>query len=189
VSSTGYEPLSDDSAVFVEKIPDVPEPLLGFRSWAWDTAHRVLTSVVKFGTAWPPGKDLHATCQHSTHPAADPVCTCGFYAATDIGHAAPYTGLGNAFGLVYGWGEHVVPADNGFRAEYARVAAILAVVREVSMEQAQLRRIAELYDVPLLVPYSLQVEDYRILLRERNGDIDAELRQLTGPAQHPEEES
>jgi hypothetical protein len=76
----------------------------------------------------------------------------------------------------------VVPADNGFRAEYARIAAIFAVVREVSMEQAQLRRIAELYDVPLLVPYSLGVEDYRILLREGNGDIDVELRELTGQA-------
>ena len=82
-----------------------------------------------------------------------------------------------------------MPADNGFRAEYARIAAIFAVVREVSMEEAHLRRIAKLYGVPLLVPHSLEVGDYRILLREGNGDIDAELRELTGQAPHPEEES
>lgn len=183
------EKLSDDTAVSIDAIPDVAEPLLGFRSWVWDPAHKVLTSVVRSGTPWPPGKDLHAVCMHGKHPAADPQCTCGIYAATSIAVAAPYTGVGNAFGLAYGWGEHVVPADGGFRAEYARIAAILAVVREVSMETAQLRRIAKLYDVPLLVPHSLQAEDYRILLREGDGDIDAELRELTGSAPHPEEES
>jgi hypothetical protein len=180
--------MSDDTAIIIEKVPDVPEPLLGFRSWVWDSAHEVLTLVVRSSTPWPPGKDLHAVCTHGKHAAADPRCTCGVYATTSIAVAAQYSGSGHAFGLVYGWGEHVVPADNGFRAEYGRVAAIFAVVREVSMEQAQLRRIAELYDVPLLVPYSVEVEDYRILLREGNGDIDAELRELTGQAPHPEEE-
>ena len=70
--------------------------------------------------------------------------------------AAPYTGVGNAFGLVYGWGEHVVPADSGFRAEYARIAAIFAVVRDVSMEEAHLARVAKLYGVPLGPPHSLE---------------------------------
>jgi hypothetical protein len=180
-STTGAadEPLSDDTVAVSDVIPDVAEPLIGFRSWVWDSAHKVLTSVVKSGTAWPPGKDLHAICPRSKHPAADPRCTCGIYAATDIGHAAPYTGFGNVFGLALGWGEHVVPADNGFRAEYARIAAIFAVVREVSMEEPHLARIAKLYGVPLITPHSVEVEDYRILLREGDGDIDAEWRELT----------
>ena len=176
------ESLSDDFAVSVAAIPDVAEPLLGFRSWVWDGAHKMLTSVVRSGTPWPPGKDLHAVCMHGKHRAADPDCTCGIYAATDISVAAPYTGVGNAFGLVYGWGEHVVPADDGFRAEYARIAAIFAVVREVSMELPHLRRVAKLYGVPLLVPHSLDIGDYAVLLREEDGvvggDIDAELREL-----------
>lgn len=183
------EKLSDDTAVSIDAIPDVAEPLLGFRSWVWDPAHKVLTSVVRSGTPWPPGKDLHAVCMHGKHPAADPGCSCGIYATTDIAVVAPYTGVGNAFGLVYGWGEHVVPADGGFRAEYARIAAIFAVVRDVSLEEAHLARIARLYGVPLITPHSLEVEDYRILLREGNSDIDAELRELTGRAPHPEEES
>ena len=172
--------LSDDTAVVVDAIPDVAEPLLGFRSWVWDGAHQVLTSVVQSGTPWPPGKDLHAVCTHGRHPAAEPGCTCGIYATTSIAVAAPYTGVGNAFGLVYGWGEHVVPADSGFRAEYARIAAIFAVVREVSMELPHLRRIAKLYDVPLIAPHSVEVEDYRLLLDEGAADMDAELRELTG---------
>jgi hypothetical protein len=189
ITGAGDEPLSDDTAAFIDTIPDVAEPLLGFRSWVWDSAHKVLASVVKSGTAWPPGKDLHAICQRSKHPAADPECVCGIYATTNIGHAAPYTGVGNAFGLVYGWGEHVVPADDGFRAEYARIAAIFSVVRDVSLEKAHLARIAKLYGVPLLTPHSLELGDYRVLLRDGNGDIDAELRKLTRQAPHLEEEA
>jgi hypothetical protein len=173
------ERLSDDTAEAIARVPDVAEPLLGFRSWVWDAAHRVLTSVVQSGTMWAPGKDQHAVCPHAKHPAADPDCTCGIYAAADIPAAAPYTGVGNCFGLVWGWGDHVVPADNGFRAEFARIAAIFAVVREVSLEPGHLRRIAQRYGVPLLVPHSLEVEDYRVLLREGDPDLDAELRRLT----------
>jgi hypothetical protein len=172
--------LSDDTAAAIDAIPDVAEPLLGFRSWVWDRAHRLLTSVVQSGTPWPPGKDLHATCLRSKHLAADPACSCGIYATTDIGVAAPYTGVGNCFGLVYGWGKRCVPADNGFRCEYARLAAIFAVVREVSMERPHLARIANLYGVPLITPHSLEVEDYRLLLQEGAADMDAELRNLTG---------
>jgi hypothetical protein len=171
-----------DTTVAVPKVPDVAEPLLGFRSWVWDGAHKMLTSVVASGTMWAPGKDQRAICTHGgrkAHPAADPECTCGIYAAADIPAAAPYTGVSNCFGLVYGWGEHVVPADNGFRAEYARIAAIFEVVREISLEPSHLRRIAKLYGVPLIRPHSLNVEDYRLILRDGGDDLDAELRQLT----------
>jgi len=172
--------LSDDVAFSVPRVPDVAEPLIGFRSWAWDSAHKVLTSVVQSGTTWAPGRDQHAVCPHRNHPSADPGCSCGIYAAADIPAAAPYTGIGNCFGLAYGWGEHVVPADNGFRAEYARIAAIFAVVREVSLDLPRLRRIAQLYQVPLLTPHSLNVADYQLLLRDDGDDLDAELRQVTG---------
>jgi hypothetical protein len=171
--------LSDDVATPVPRVPDVAEPLLGFRSWAWDNTHKMLTLVVQSGTMWPPGQDQHAVCPHKNHPAADPGCTCGIYAATEIPAAAPYTGVGHCFGLVYGWGEHVVPAASGFRAEYARIAAIFAVVREVSLDLPHLRRIAQLYQVPLLAPHSLNVADYQLLLRDDGDDLDAELQQIT----------
>lgn len=172
------ESLSNDLAVSVKRVPDVAEPLLGFRSWVWDGAHKTLTSVAKSGTSWPPGKDMHAECAHGRHPAADPKCTCGIYATADIATAAQYTGVGNCFGLIYGWGDHVVPTDNGFRAEFARIAAIFAVVREVSMDAPDPRRIARLYGVPLLVPHSLNVEDYRVLLSHGAADIDTEYEKL-----------
>ena len=130
-------------------------------------------------------------CTHGKHQAADPDCTCGIYAATDISVAASYTGVGNAFGLVYGWGEHVVPADEGFRAEYARIAAIFAVVREVSMRRRTCAASRSCTASRCWCRTRWTSLDYAVLLREGNGvagsDIDAELRELTGQAPHPEE--
>jgi hypothetical protein len=54
------------------------------------------------------------------------------------------------------------------------------------MEEPHLARIAKLYGVPLIRPHSLEVGDYRALLCDGNGDIDAELRELTRQAPHQE---
>ena len=170
--------LADDAGVLIDRIPDVAEPMLGFRSWAWDTRHKRLASVVQGGVNWPPEADLRATCPHNPkappdkHQPPDKDCSCGIYAAYDIPAAAPYTGIGNVFGLVYGWGKEVVPAINGFRAQYARVAAILAVAPEVSLDTRKLRKIAQLYDVPLVTPFSVNVADYRDLVRGAGGFTD-----------------
>jgi hypothetical protein len=172
--------LSDDDGRPVDRMPDVAAPLLGFRSWKWDGAHRLLVSPASEGTVWLPGKDLRAECRHSRgkgHEVPDEQCSCGIYAATDIERAAPYTGAGHVFGLVWGFGR-TVPGDNGFRAAYGRVAAVLAVVREVSLDRMQLKRVAKAYSVPLLVPHSLDVESYRGADGNSISDPDEELRRM-----------
>jgi hypothetical protein len=52
----------------------------------------------------------------------------------------------------------------GFRAEYGGIAAFFQVVPEVSIDRSRRRRLADQYQVPLLVPHSLNVEDYRPIL-------------------------
>jgi len=152
-------------------------------------------AVVSSGVSWPADQDLHAICHRSRgdkHKPPAKSCGCGIYAAYDIEAAAPYTGVGNVFGLVWGWGKQAVPAINGYRAEYARIAAILPVAREVSLGPTHLRKVAKLYRVPLITPHSLKVEDYRPQLRQlppgrfidltlsaQAADLDAELRKLT----------
>jgi hypothetical protein len=58
-------------------------------------------------------------------------------------------------------GGKVIPATQGYRARFARVAAILAIPSEFSLARAHLQQIAELYQVPLLEDISKNPEDYR----------------------------
>jgi hypothetical protein len=58
-------------------------------------------------------------------------------------------------------GGQVIPATQGYRARYARVAGILAIDEVFSLTHAHLNQIAELYQVPLLTPHSTDPEDYR----------------------------
>jgi hypothetical protein len=58
-------------------------------------------------------------------------------------------------------GGKVIPATQGYRARYARVAAILAIDEVFSLTHAHLAQIAELYQVPLITPHSTNPEDYR----------------------------
>src|SRR5216683_1481875 len=100
-------------------VPDIADTLLGFRAWKWEPERARLTSVTR-SDEWIPGQDMHPRC--GQHPAAAPGCSCGIYAARTVDRVAPYTGQGLALGLVWGWGDRVVRATDGFRSEHARIA-------------------------------------------------------------------
>jgi hypothetical protein len=129
-------------------------------------------------SGWPIAEPLMAHCgvrgagaeaipEHGKIPAKE--CSCGIYATTSIKVINQYLGnevyLGVAIrGPVLGiveLGGKVWPASQGFRARYARVAAILCIDEVFSLTRAHLNQIAELYQVPLLVPHSVNPEDYR----------------------------
>jgi hypothetical protein len=113
------------------------------------------------------GAGAEAIPEHGKIPGQD--CTCGIYATTELKVINSYLGnevyLGVAIrGPVLGiveMGGRVIPATQGFRARYARVAAILAIDEVFSLSHAHLEQIAELYQVPLLKPHSINPEDYR----------------------------
>jgi hypothetical protein len=154
---------------------------------------------------WPIGGPLVAHCGHdrsatgvlSMNPDHGPIpskpCTCGIYATTSITVINQYLGneiingtiaiRGPVLGVVE-LGGRVIPATQGFRAAGARVAAILLIDPVFSLSRSQLRQIAEIYQVPALVPHSLDPEDYRDRLELQPDqlsladEIDRDLKEL-----------
>lgn len=130
---------------------------------------------------WPIAEPLMAQCgvrgqgaeaipEHGKIPAKD--CSCGIYATTEIKVINSYLGNETYMGVVIRgpvlgiveMGGRVIPATQGYRARFARVAAILAIPSEFSLTRAHLEQIAELYQVPLLEDTSKNPEDYRTLI-------------------------
>lgn len=113
------------------------------------------------------GEGAEAIPEHGKIPAKD--CKCGIYATTELKVINSYLGneiymgvaiRGPVLGIVE-MGGRVIPATQGYRARYARVAAILEIDEVFSLTHAHLRQIAELYQVPLIKPHSVNPEDYR----------------------------
>ena len=127
---------------------------------------------------WPIGANLVAHCgvkgaaaeadpAHGKIPAKE--CSCGIYATTELKVINSYLGneqymgvaiRGPVLGIVE-MGGQVIPATQGYRARFARVAGILAIDEVFSLTHAHLAQIAELYQVPLIKPFSVNPEDYR----------------------------
>jgi hypothetical protein len=127
---------------------------------------------------WPIGGPLVAACgvggagaeknpDHGKIPSKG--CSCGIYATTELKIINNYLGNEIVQGLalrgpvlgVVELGGRVIPATQGYRAAFARVAAILLIDEVFSLGSAQLRHIAETYRVPAIVPHSIIPEDYR----------------------------
>lgn len=147
------------------------------RRVAW--IHRAMADEGQDG--WPIGGPLVAHCgargldgaaaeaneDHGKIPAKH--CSCGIYATTSMKVVNQYLGNENVQGMfirgpvlgIVEMGGRVIPATQGFRAAYARIAAILQIDPAFSLTAPQLRSIAETYRVPLLIPHSLNPEDYR----------------------------
>jgi hypothetical protein len=150
-------------------------PQQGMRKIGW--IHRHLADP-EGQDGWPIGELLMAHCgvrgegaeaipEHGKIPAKE--CSCGIYATTEIKVINSYLGnemymgvaiRGPVLGIVE-LGGKVVPAAQGYRARFARVAAIIAIPSEFSLTRAHLQQIAELYQVPLLEDISKDPEDYR----------------------------
>lgn len=100
------------------RIPDYISPIVGYRVWRWDaTGLKSLN-----GEPWFPGRPLAAECKVAAHGNVSPVkaahaahelprwdCTCGVYAAKDIGRLRQfgYVGARGIHGEVYLWGNVV----------------------------------------------------------------------------------
>jgi hypothetical protein len=162
------------------KVPDFPQTRLALRVWQFDRERLVLRSLTAPGRKaswvskamaspdgdWPYRGVLTASCR-SRDKHDDPVpgreCSCGIYATTDlevisfyVSRAAPVLG-------VVEMGGRVIPATQGYRAAFARVAVILLIDEALTEPHAVLRKLAAAYRVPAVVPHSADPEDYREL--------------------------
>ena len=176
--------LSDEGKLLSINAPDLTGkaggPKMTYRRVGW--IHRALADPEGQG-GWPDGtKPLVAHCgrldlsaaaaaanpDHGPIPKKD--CACGIYATTSIEVINQYLGVeivqgnyairGPVLGVVE-LGGRVIPASQGFRAAYARVAAILLLDTVFTLPHSQLKQIAEAYNVPALLPHSIVPEDYR----------------------------
>jgi hypothetical protein len=133
--------------------------------------------------SWPYDRPLKAECkggrEHQAHDPDDcevegcdhqggipaPVCRCGIYGTRDLTVVSDYLRAATApvLGLIE-MGGRTIMADPDrpayARAQYARAAAILLVDRSLTVDHGTLRRLADAYDVPALVPHSVDPEDY-----------------------------
>lgn len=172
--------LSEDNRLLSINAPNLTgkaggSPQQGVRKIGW--IHRHLADE-EGQHGWPIGSNLVAHCgvrgegaeaipEHGKIPAKE--CTCGIYATTEIKVINGYLGTEQYMGVairgpvlgIVELGGKVIPATQGYRARFARVAAILAIPSEFSLARAHLAQIAELYQVPLLEDISKDPEDYR----------------------------
>jgi hypothetical protein len=176
-------------------VPDVAEPVLGFRCWDYSISRAELCSLYGVWRIWPRNVPMQAVCtsyvadakwkrwrntdnfsavvrtlgtngvfEHPPeayeHKAPHKPCKCGIYAAYEPKIVVGYADIKRVFGIMEAWGK-VIPGSNGFRAEFARPACLFNVEGIHTYERRQLQRLAEEYDIPLVNPHSLDVEDYR----------------------------
>jgi hypothetical protein len=184
------------------KAPALPVTRLALRAWRLDRERMVVRSLnapskkapwfakalASPAGAWPYRQALVASCPSPADakheepvPAAE--CTCGIYATTDLGVINGYLSKDAPVLGIVEMGGRIIPATNGYRAAYARVAAILLIDEMLTEPHAVLRKLAAAYSVPAIVPFSSDPEDFRELTSTPSLAAEAEeyLRGLNGP--------
>ena len=176
------------------KAPDYPQTRLAMRTWQLDKAALTVrslnapagrkkswmaTALASPAGAWPHDQPITASCRLGGDKAHDdPVpgseCSCGIYATTDLDIISNYlTRWSPVVGIVE-MGGRVIPATQGYRAAYARVAVILLVDEALTEPHSVLRDLADAYRVPAVVPHSASAEDYRELVGTPSLALEAE---------------
>ncbi len=193
------------------KAPADPQTRLALRSWQFDRASMAVrslnapvarkpswisTAMASPAGNWPHDHPITATCslpkrrrkvkdddgEPEHGPVPDPRCSCGIYATTDLevingylSRTAPVLGIVEL-------GGRLIPATQGYRAAYARVAVILLVDEALTEPWGVLRELAAAYRVPALVPHSADPAEYRELagLPTLAGEAEEWLRKIGG---------
>jgi hypothetical protein len=145
---------------------------------------------------WPHDRALEAACSmppvavkkkkgeddgepdHGRIPS--PHCSCGIYATTDLDVINGYLHRSSPVLGVVELGGRIIPATQGYRAAYARVAVILLLDEALTEPWPVLRELAAAYRVPAVVPISECPEDYRELagLPTIGSEAEAWLKQI-----------
>lgn len=180
------------------KVPDFPQTRLALRCWIFDRAAMAVRSLnspprkaswmtkamASPAGTWPHDRPLAASCtmprpkkkddeaeKHGPVPGTE--CTCGIYATTDLDVIGSYLPQATILGVVE-LGGRVIPATQGYRAAYARLAAVLLIDEALTEPHRLLRELAEAYRVPAVVPHSVDPEDYRDLTGSPSLAVEAE---------------
>lgn len=111
---------------------------------------------------WPQREIAEAMCSQTGHKPAEKHCGCGFWAKWDIlgAHQYYYSSLDGVLGAFLGWGKVQRHSDEGFRCQYGQVIGFLKPAHNIEITSTLtykvnsrvdvIKRLAELYDVPML---------------------------------------
>ena len=112
----------------------------------------------------------------------DSSCSCGLYATTDLDVVNDYLSPDVPVLGIVELGGRTIEATQGYRAQAARVAAILLIDEVFTLPHGTLKKLAESYRVPAFVPHSTEPEDYRSAIHQpgfRTADWD-QLKKFLG---------
>lgn len=106
-------------------------PVVGYRAWGFSSKFRIgLGRDVALKSTgvdhhWSVGAN-HATCNHD-HAAPQQSCHCGYYVLASLDEVEKHQTLndGVVVGAVMGWGKVVQHGREGWRAEFAKIIALL----------------------------------------------------------------
>lgn len=164
------------------EIPDVVEPLVGYR--VFNVEDGLLTSTV-VGQVYEPGEDAHAECKAITfyedkHVAPGPNCQCGFYAFKSIEELSVWHGWDEedqVVARVLLWGS-VMPHKRGYRAEWMRIDALF--LDDTSCIPRTVKWAAKSYDVDLVTEWGMDITQLSELRAEKNEERELDLMTLGG---------
>jgi hypothetical protein len=110
-------------------------PVIGYRSWKFKPTYKLgfghrgaLLPLNEPYGAWKKGNNKASCKAGGSHRAGDQHCQCGFYVISDLDAAASWAGGmvdDIVVGAVMGWGQVVQHGKEGWRAEYAKIIALL----------------------------------------------------------------
>ena len=150
-------------------VPDAIEPLIGWRYWRVGADGR-LRSLTGRQHRWSPAAAFEAGCRFAevdqddwryqlvtgfgapSHVSPGKGCTCGVYASTDLERLRGQILFGlrrMVVGEVSLWGK-VIPAQHGYRAQFAYPRRLLVLERVAAADPTVVEALAD-YGVPVEV--------------------------------------
>ena len=96
----------------------------------------------------------------------DSSCSCGLYVTTDLDVVNDYLSPDAPVLGIVELGGRTIEATQGYRAQAARVAAILLIDEMFTLPHGTLKKLAERYQVPALVPFPPNPRDYRAAIHQ-----------------------
>jgi hypothetical protein len=130
----------------VSDVPDLPHPVLGWRTWRVGRRARQRTDLVAplAGVTWPSRQPMVASCGSAHTPPGDG-CACGLYAVAEPGALQWGISDHEVLGVVALWGQ-IVEGGRGWRASHAYPRFVLTGPAIAGEQRAAISR---RYGVPV----------------------------------------
>lgn len=140
-------PRRDRAALEALPAPDLPHPVVGWRTWrVGRRAQRRAELVAPLaGVTWPSRHPMVASCGSARHTPPGDRCRCGLYAVADPGTLEWGISDHEVLGVVALWGQ-IVEGGRGWRASHAYPRFVLTGPSIAGEQRAALSR---RYGVPV----------------------------------------